>query len=49
MKYKGLVLQKKQALLKEFGSVEKIKKATIHELMQVKGINEDLAKKILSI
>ena len=45
----GIGPAKKQALLKEFGSVEKIKKATIHELMQVKGINEDLAKKILSI
>ena len=40
---------KKQALLKQFGSVEKIKKASIQELMQVKGINQELAKKILGI
>jgi excinuclease UvrABC nuclease subunit len=36
-----------QALLKKFGSVENIKKASIQELMQVKGINEELAKKIV--
>ena len=40
---------KKQALLKQFGSVEKIKKASIQELMQVKGLNQELAKKILGI
>ncbi len=40
---------KKQALLKHFGSVEKIKQASIQELMQVKGINQELAKKILGI
>ena len=40
---------KKQELLKKFGSVEKIKKASIEELMQVKGINEALAKKIKNI
>lgn len=37
---------KKRLLLKKFGSVEKIKKADIKELMQVKGINEQLAEKI---
>ncbi|MBR3250040.1 MAG: excinuclease ABC subunit UvrC [Clostridia bacterium] len=42
----GIGEVKKKALLKEFGSVEKIKKATIEELMQVSGINENLAKKI---
>lgn len=45
----GIGPAKKQALLKKFGSVENIKKASIQELMQVKGINEELAKKILSI
>ena len=40
---------KKKALLKHFGSVEEIKKATIEELMQVKGISRELAKKILEI
>ena len=34
-------------LLKKFGSVEKISEASIEELTSVKGINEDLAKKIL--
>ena len=38
---------KKQALLKKFGSVEKIKKANVQEIMEVDGINEILAKKIL--
>lgn len=38
---------KKQALLKKFGSVEKIKKANVQEIMEVDGINESLAKKIL--
>ena len=43
---KGIGKVKKQALLKKFGSVEKIKKASIEELCKVKGINEDLAKKL---
>lgn len=43
----GIGPAKKQALLKKFGSVENIKKASIQELMQVKGINEELAKKIV--
>ena len=43
----GIGPAKKQALLKMFGSVENIKKASIQELMQVKGINEELAKKIV--
>ena len=37
---------KKQILLKHFGSVSKIKKATIEELKQVKGISEKNAKDI---
>lgn len=37
---------KKKELLKYFGSVDKIKEATIQELMQVKGITENLAKEI---
>ena len=45
----GIGPAKKQALLKKFGSLEKIKQANIDELMQVKGINEDLAKKILKL
>lgn len=37
---------KKKELLKHFGSVDKIKEATIEELMQIKGITENLAKEI---
>lgn len=42
----GIGKVKKQALLKTFGSVEKIKQASIEDLINVKGINEELAKKI---
>ena len=42
----GIGEVKKKALLKHFGSVEKIKKATIEELMQVKGITRKLAENI---
>ncbi|MBR3255954.1 MAG: excinuclease ABC subunit UvrC [Clostridia bacterium] len=45
----GIGPAKKQALLKKFGSVEKIKQASLQELMKVKGINENLAKNILNI
>lgn len=44
---KGIGEAKKQALLKKFGSVEKMKMATMEELMQVKGISEAIAKEIL--
>ena len=44
---KGIGQVKKQALLKKFGSVAKIKEANLDELMQVKGINKDIALKIL--
>ena len=43
---KGIGKAKKQALLKEFGSVEKIKKATIEELMKVKGITQTIAEQL---
>ncbi len=42
----GIGTVKKQALLKKFGSVEIIKKASIEELIEVKGINKELAKKL---
>ena len=42
----GIGKKKKQELLKKFGSVEKIKKASIEELTSIKGINENLAKSI---
>ena len=41
---KGVGTTKKALLLKKFGSVQKIKEATIDEIAQVKGINEELAK-----
>ena len=43
----GIGEVKKKALLKHFGSVEKIKRSTIEELMQVKGISKEIAEKIL--
>lgn len=46
---KGIGKAKKQALLKEFGSVEKIKKATIEELMKVKGITKTIAEQLKEI
>ena len=45
---KGIGKVKKQELLKRFGSIEKIKNASIEELCKIKGINEDLAKEILN-
>ena len=43
---KGIGKAKKQALLKEFGSVEKIKKATIEELIKVNGITQTIAEQL---
>ena len=43
----GIGEVKKLALLKHFGSVEKIRESSIEELTKVKGINDNLAKKIL--
>ena len=45
---KGIGEAKKKALLKKFGSVEKIKKASIEELSMIKGINRQLAEEIIS-
>jgi len=42
----GIGEKKRTALLKKFGSVEKIKKASIEELAQVEGISEKIAKHI---
>lgn len=42
----GIGEAKKKALLKQFGSVGKIKQASFEELMEVKGITEDLAKRL---
>ena len=43
----GIGERKKKALLKHFGSVEKIKKASKEELMQIKGISESIAQKLI--
>ena len=43
----GIGEVKKKALLKHFGSVQKIKNASVEELMQVKGINKEIAERIL--
>lgn len=45
----GIGPAKKKALLMKFGSVEKISKASIEELMDIKGITKEIAKKILQI
>lgn len=42
----GIGEVKKKALLKHFGSVAKIKEASIEELQKVSGINEKLAKQL---
>ena len=42
----GIGEKKKEALLKKFGSVEKIKNASLDELKEIRGINEELAKKV---
>ena len=44
---KGIGEAKKLALLKHFGSVEKIRNSNIEELTKVSGITEKLAQKIL--
>lgn len=42
----GIGEKKREALLKKFGSIEKIKQASIEEITEIKGINEEFAKKI---
>ena len=42
----GIGPMKKKVLLQKFGSIQKIKEASIEELISVKGINEELARKI---
>ena len=46
-KISGIGEVKKQALLKHFGSVNRIKQASIEELTKVRGITEKIAKEIL--
>jgi excinuclease ABC subunit C len=45
----GVGTTKKALLLKKFGSVENISKASVEELMEVKGINRNLAETILQV
>ena len=45
----GIGEVKKKALLKHFGSIKKVKEASIEELTSIKGITEKLAKKIKEI
>ncbi len=42
----GIGKAKREALIKKFGSVNKIKEASIEDIAEIKGINEKLAKKI---
>lgn len=46
-KIEGIGEEKKKELLKKFGSVEKVKEATIEEIKEVKGISENLARRII--
>ena len=43
---KGIGDKKKKELLKQFGSIEGIKKASLEELTNIKGINEEIARNI---
>ncbi|MDD3045914.1 MAG: excinuclease ABC subunit UvrC, partial [Candidatus Delongbacteria bacterium] len=43
---KGIGPAKRKELLNKFGSLKRIKEASLEELMQVKGVTEELAKKI---
>lgn len=43
---KGIGPAKRKELLNKFGSLKRIKEASIEELMEIKGITEELAKKI---
>ena len=42
----GIGPKKKQELLKKFKTIKNIKEATIEQIIEIKGINESLAKKI---
>ena len=42
----GIGPSKKRDLLKQFGGIQEIKRASVEDLMTVRGINDNLAKKI---
>jgi len=46
---KGIGIMKKSMLLKKFGSVENIAKASVEDILSIKGINESLAINIKEI
>jgi excinuclease ABC subunit C len=43
----GLGPKRRDALLKHFGSIQKIRKATCEELAEVDGVSEQIAAKII--
>ena len=45
----GIGDKKREALLKEFKTIENIKKASLEDLIKVKGINKELAEKIKNL
>lgn len=45
----GIGEKRKQELLKQFGSIEKIRNASVEELCEIKGITEEIAKKLKEI
>jgi excinuclease ABC subunit C len=44
----GLGPKRRDALLKHFGSIQKIRKATRDELAEVEGVSESIAERIIS-
>jgi excinuclease ABC subunit C len=47
-KISGIGTEKKKQLLQHMGSLKRVKTATLPELMEVRGIGEELAKEIIS-
>ena len=45
-KIEGIGEKRKKELLKHFKSIDRIKKATVEELLEVNGISADIANKI---
>ena len=45
----GIGKTRRDALLKKFGTIEKIKNASIEELLEVKGITEEIAKRLKNL
>jgi len=43
----GISVKKKEALLKEFGSVKQLKKATVAEISALSGFSKTTAERIL--